>query len=84
MCSATSCLATCYTALVLGACPSSNPGDSAAPQCDAFCAVEDKAYDCGFCRCKACDFCGGGGGADGKPLAIARRRSSLLLTMAAQ
>ena len=42
-------------------CPSSNPGDSAKPQCDDFCAAQDKAFDCSFCRCQACDFCSRGG-----------------------
>ena len=60
-----------------GKCPSSNPGDSSSPQCDAFCSSVDKAYDCGFCRCQACDFCGGGGGIDGKPARIAPATCSL-------
>ena len=45
----------------LAGCPSGSPGDSASPQCDAFCSEHDKAYDCNYCRCKACDFCGGNG-----------------------
>ena len=48
----------CATSALAG-CPSSSPGDSPSPQCDAFCAEQDKAYDCRFCRCKACSFCSG-------------------------
>ena len=45
----------------LAGCPSGSPGDSASPQCDTFCSEHDKAFDCNYCRCKACDFCGGNG-----------------------
>ena len=45
----------------LAGCGSGSPGDSESPQCDAFCSEHDKAYDCNYCRCKACDFCGGSG-----------------------
>ena len=49
--------------LAIGGCPTDNPGDSSAPQCDSFCSDKDKAFDCSFCRCQACDFCSVGGAA---------------------
>eukprot|EP00966_Prymnesium_polylepis_P083774 1940067-Prymnesium_polylepis.1 len=44
----------------LASCSSDNPGDSTTAACEAWCAVTEKKYDCAFCTCKACAFCGGG------------------------
>ena len=40
-------------------CSSANPGDSNKELCESWCSASDKTYDCSFCMCKACTFCGG-------------------------
>lgn len=45
--------------LAAAACSSPSPGDSVTMKCEAWCSASEKAFDCNFCMCKACSFCGG-------------------------
>ena len=40
-------------------CKSKNPGDSTTEACEPWCSATDRTFDCGFCMCKECNFCGG-------------------------
>lgn len=48
-------------AAVTGAtCSSANKGDATTEKCEGWCSQTDRAFDCGFCWCKACSYCGSG------------------------
>ena len=47
------------TARALAECSSSSPGDSKTAECQAWCSTTEAKFDCNFCMCKGCEFCGG-------------------------